>query len=89
MTKKEETESNLNQVVPVVNKQFDCNNKKRKAEKKIDLKNIAPADKMKYEIAEELGLLDKVVNEGWRSLTAKETGRIGGIINKRKHTKQE
>ncbi|MFA9375533.1 MAG: small, acid-soluble spore protein, alpha/beta type [Lachnotalea sp.] len=54
-------------------------------EKKIDLNNIAPEDKMKYEIAEELGLIDRVVNDGWKSLSAKETGRIGGIINKRRH----
>ena len=37
-------------------------------------------EKMKYEIAEELGLLDKVLEGGWRSLTSKETGRIGGLI---------
>jgi len=41
-------------------------------------------EKMKLEIAEELGLLEKVKKEGWGSLTAKETGRIGGIITQRK-----
>lgn len=41
-------------------------------------------DKMKYEIAEELGLTDKIKEEGWGGLTAKESGRIGGIINVRK-----
>jgi hypothetical protein len=41
-------------------------------------------EKIKYEIAEELGLLDKVMLNGWKSLTAKETGRIGGLITKRK-----
>ncbi|NMB97564.1 MAG: small, acid-soluble spore protein, alpha/beta type [Clostridiaceae bacterium] len=40
--------------------------------------------KLKYEIAEELGLLDKVLKNGWKSLTAKETGRIGGLVTKRK-----
>ena len=44
-------------------------------------------DIMKYEIAEELGLLDKVSATGWKSLTAKESGRIGGILARRK--KQE
>ena len=39
---------------------------------------------MKFEIASELGLADKVINGGWRSLTAKESGRIGGLITKRK-----
>ena len=38
-----------------------------------------------YEIAEELGLLDRVAEHGWKSLTSKETGRIGGLLNKRKH----
>ena len=40
--------------------------------------------KLKYEIAEELGLLDKVNEGGWKSLTARESGRIGGLMGKRK-----
>ncbi|MCG8539907.1 MAG: alpha/beta-type small acid-soluble spore protein [Clostridia bacterium] len=41
-------------------------------------------DQWKYEIASELGLLDKVLSNGWGGLTAKETGRIGGLITVRK-----
>ena len=41
------------------------------------------SEKLKYEIAEELGLLEKVNKSGWRSLSAKETGRIGGIMARR------
>ncbi|MBL4938174.1 small, acid-soluble spore protein, alpha/beta type [Clostridium sp. YIM B02515] len=41
-------------------------------------------EKIKYEIAEELGLRDKVDKHGWSGLTAEETGRIGGIMTKRK-----
>lgn len=41
-------------------------------------------EKIKYEIAEELGLKDKVDEIGWGGLTAEETGRIGGIMTKRK-----
>ena len=41
-------------------------------------------EKIKYEIAEELGLLDKVLESGWKTLSAKETGRIGGLMTKRK-----
>lgn len=41
-------------------------------------------EKMKYEIAEEIGLKDKVDSEGWGGLTAEETGRIGGLMTKRK-----
>lgn len=60
-----------------------------KKEKKIDLNNIPPEDKLKYEIAEELGLIDRVLEDGWKSLSAKETGRIGGIMNKRRHSKNK
>ncbi len=52
--------------------------------KKVDLANLEPEEKLKYEIAEELGLLDKVVSEGWKSLSAKETGRIGGLMTRKK-----
>ncbi len=56
----------------------------RKKDKKINLEEIDESEKLKYEIAEELGLLEKVMEQGWKSLTAKETGRIGGLITKRK-----
>lgn len=41
-------------------------------------------EKLKYEIADELGLREKVDKYGWSGLTAEETGRIGGIMTKRK-----
>ena len=56
-----------------------------KKKEEIDLEHIKPEEKMKYEIAEELGYLDKVMATGWKSLTAKESGRIGGLITKRKN----
>lgn len=46
-------------------------------------------DKWKYEIAEQLGLKDKVEELGWGGLTAKETGRIGGLITVRKKKMKE
>lgn len=45
---------------------------------------LSPQDKLKLEIAEELGLLDKVQQGGWKALSAKETGRIGGLMTKKK-----
>ena len=39
---------------------------------------------MKLEIAEELGLLEKVQEGGWKVLSAKETGKIGGLMTKKK-----
>ncbi|MEY8427839.1 small, acid-soluble spore protein, alpha/beta type [Lachnospiraceae bacterium 46-15] len=59
-----------------------------KKEKKIDLENLTPEEELKYEIAEELGLLDRVMENGWKSLSAKETGRIGGLMTKRKRQMQ-
>ena len=55
-----------------------------KKQKPIILDELSKEELMKYEIAEELGLLDKVMTEGWRSLSSKETGRIGGLLAKRK-----
>lgn len=52
--------------------------------KEIRLSELTEAEKMKYEVAEELGLLDKVLQEGWRSLTSKETGKIGGLVTKKR-----
>ena len=51
--------------------------------KEIRLSELTEEEKMKYEIAEELGLLDKVLKEGWRSLSSKETGKIGGLLGQK------
>jgi len=45
-------------------------------------------NKLKFEVAGELGLADKVLKYGWKSLSAKETGKIGGIVSKRKKAMQ-
>lgn len=50
----------------------------------VRLEDLTPDEKVKYEIAEELELLDRVMKDGWKSLTSKETGRIGGLITKKK-----
>ena len=50
---------------------------------------LEPEEQLKYEIAEELGLLDKVMSEGWKALSAKETGRIGGLMTKKKKEMKE
>lgn len=56
--------------------------------KKINWDDLSPDDRLKYEIAEEIGLLEKVKTEGWKSLTAKETGRIGGLMTRRKRAEK-
>lgn len=52
---------------------------------KLDLGEYLPDQQLKYEIAEELGLLDKVKEYGWKALTAQETGKIGGLMTQRKN----
>ena len=48
------------------------------------IEKLSPDDIMKYEIAQELGLMEKVSTQGWKSLTAKESGRLGGLMARRK-----
>lgn len=61
--------------------------KKQKKEKKI--KELTPDDLMKLEIAKEIGLMDKVEQLGWGGLTAKETGRIGGLMTAKKKQRKK
>lgn len=58
------------------------------SEKNLKWEELSPDDQMKYEIAEELGLLEKVRESGWKSLSAKETGRIGGLMTKKKRERK-
>ena len=56
----------------------------KKKQKEIRISELTEEERMKYEVAEELGLLDKVLKEGWRALTSKETGKIGGLVTKKR-----
>ena len=40
-------------------------------------------DRMKFEVAGELGLLDKLNTVGWGDMTSRECGRIGGRLGGR------
>lgn len=57
---------------------------RKKQDRPFDPHNLSPQDQLKFEIAQELGLDGKVLNGGWRSLTSKESGRIGGLMTRRK-----
>ena len=57
---------------------------KSKKNEAFDPHNLSAQDQLKFEIAQELGLDAKVMEGGWRSLTAKESGKRGGRITKRK-----
>ena len=45
---------------------------------------LTEEQRFKYEIAEELGLLEKLKAVGWAGLSAAESGRIGGVMAARK-----
>lgn len=50
------------------------------------LEDCSMEEKMKYEIAKELDLYEKVRELGWSSLTARETGKIGGLVAQKRKT---
>ena len=56
----------------------------KKKDKPIDLHNLTPEEQLNLEIAQEIGVFDKVLACGWRSLSAKESGKIGGLMTKRR-----
>lgn len=45
---------------------------------------LSREERLKYEIAGELGLMDKLKEVGWAGLSAAESGRVGGLIAARK-----
>lgn len=47
------------------------------------LKRVDPLETLKMEIAAELGLLHQINCHGWHSLSAKDAGKIGGLMNRR------
>lgn len=51
--------------------------------KKFDIHKMTDTEKMRFEIAKELGLSDKIIAGGWGQLTSQESGRIGGVISQR------
>ena len=59
--------------------------KKEKPEIKTieDVQQLPAEEQTKWEIANELGYFDKIVATGWKSLTSRESGRIGGKLSSR------
>ena len=71
----------------------DAAMKKEKKEKEEilcweDVRKLPENEQVRWEIADELGLFDKVIESGWKSLTSKESGRIGGIMSGRLRNKK-
>lgn len=64
-----------------------CHGKKKDTPVRLD--QLTEEEKMKYEIADELGLLDRIMKDGWKSLSSKETGRIGGILARKRKNRSK
>lgn len=46
-------------------------------------------ERAKYRAAKEAGLLERVLEVGWAGLTAKESGKIGGMLARRQDNDME
>ena len=62
-------------------------NNKRKT--KPDWNKLTAEDLQKLEIAEEIGVIDKIYAGGDGNLTSKESGKIGGILAARNKAKKK
>ena len=54
-----------------------------------NLRRPTQKERSKYRAAEAAGLLDRVLEVGWAGLSAKESGRIGGILAHMNQGKQD
>ena len=60
--------------IKVANETLGC-----EMEQQVTAKNYdSVLNQKKYEVAEELGLKDKIEQVGWENMTTKEVGKIGG-----------
>lgn len=56
---------------------------------KARIKKLDPLEPLKMEIAAELGLLGQAQEHGWHSLSAKDAGRIGGLMTQRRRKEEK
>lgn len=47
------------------------------------MRMLSREERLKYEVAEELGLLPRLREVGWAGLSTAESGKIGGIVGAR------
>ena len=52
------------------------------------MRMLSQEERLKYEIAQELGLLSKLKEVGWAGLSTAESGRIGGLVGAKKRKKE-
>lgn len=54
-----------------------------RSKKPVDPSAENALDRMKFEIASELGIADTVRNNGWATMTSADCGRVGGQMVRR------
>lgn len=59
-----------------------------KKKEKIDLNNLAPEEELSMR-SQKSSTSRKVMEQGWKALTAKETGRIGGLMTRRRREEKK
>jgi small acid-soluble spore protein F (minor alpha/beta-type SASP) len=67
----------------------DKSERKKIMPKEKTFEEMNEMERLKYETAAELGLLDQLKKSGWKSLSASETGRLGGIMNRKIRKQKE
>ena len=53
------------------------------------MRMLTEREKMKYQAARELGLMEKLQSVGWAGLSAAESGRIGGLVSAKKRERKK
>ena len=53
------------------------------------MRTLTEDERLKYEVAKELGLLSRLTDVGWAGLSTAESGRIGGMVGARKKKRKE
>ncbi len=69
---------------------FMKGDRKKKEKKEKPLFDLSTeVGRLKLEIAEELGLKDKIEKSGWKSLTSRESGTFGGKVSAKTRAKKD
>ena len=53
------------------------------------MRTLKREERCKYEVAQELGLLPKLLRVGWAGLSTAESGRIGGLVGARRRQQRK
>lgn len=61
----------------------------KKKDTPVRLDQLTEEEKMKYEIADELGLLDRVMKDGWKFVVIKRNWENCGILSRKRKNRSK